>query len=173
MIPRSLPSILLVLFAASSFGAGPFTVTNTNDSGAGSLRQAILDANTMGGGTINFTILGAGVHTITPLTVLANHYSDRNYRWLHATGCEYEHARKRGRCTTAEPGVRQNRRRSETVAHNTEPAKGVEKSKTSLNAHVLVARQPDYSLVSNLTHGVSITYRHVLYWCGASPLHFL
>ncbi|MBC8645683.1 MAG: hypothetical protein H7X85_00860 [Thermoanaerobaculia bacterium] len=26
-----------------------FTVTNTNDSGAGSLRQAILDANGMGG----------------------------------------------------------------------------------------------------------------------------
>jgi len=70
MIPRSLPSILLVLFAASSFGAGPFTVTNTNDSGAGSLRQAILDANSMGGGTINFNIPGAGVHTITPLTVL-------------------------------------------------------------------------------------------------------
>ena len=70
MIPRSLPSILLVLFAASSFGAGPFTVTNTNDSGAGSLRQAILDANSMGGGTINFNIPGAGVHTISPLSAL-------------------------------------------------------------------------------------------------------
>src|SRR5262249_5546743 len=34
-----------------------FMVTNTNDSGAGSLRQAILDANSMGGGTINFDIL--------------------------------------------------------------------------------------------------------------------
>src|SRR5690348_3151488 len=31
-----------------------FTVTNTNDSGTGSLRQAITDANSMGGGTINF-----------------------------------------------------------------------------------------------------------------------
>src|SRR5205823_6637474 len=47
-----------------------FTVTNTNDSGTGSLRQAILDANSMGGGTINFTIPGAGVHTISPMTVL-------------------------------------------------------------------------------------------------------
>lgn len=47
-----------------------FTVTNTNDSGTGSLRQAILDANSMGGGTINFTIPGGGVHTISPLTVL-------------------------------------------------------------------------------------------------------
>src|SRR5436309_8704045 len=47
-----------------------FTVTNTNDTGTGSLRQAILDANSMGGGTINFNIPGAGVHTITPMTVL-------------------------------------------------------------------------------------------------------
>src|ERR1044071_7007985 len=47
-----------------------FTVTNTNDSGTGSLRQAILHANSMGGGTINFNIPGSGVHTISPLTVL-------------------------------------------------------------------------------------------------------
>jgi hypothetical protein len=47
-----------------------FTVTNTNDSGTGSLRQAILDANSMGGGTIQFTIPGSGVHTISPITVL-------------------------------------------------------------------------------------------------------
>jgi hypothetical protein len=47
-----------------------FTVTNTNDSGTGSLRQAITDANSMGGGTINFNITGSGVHTISPLTVL-------------------------------------------------------------------------------------------------------
>ena len=48
-----------------------FTVTNTNDSGTGSLRQAILDANGMGGGTINFDILPHGpVYTISPLTVL-------------------------------------------------------------------------------------------------------
>src|SRR5436190_15466130 len=40
-----------------------FTVTNTNDSGTGSLRQAILDANSMGGGTITFGIAGSGVHT--------------------------------------------------------------------------------------------------------------
>src|SRR5262249_45122670 len=47
-----------------------FTVTNTNDTGTGSLRQAILDANSMGGGTIQFNISGSGVHTISPLTVL-------------------------------------------------------------------------------------------------------
>ncbi|HBJ33285.1 MAG TPA: hypothetical protein DDZ51_00695, partial [Planctomycetaceae bacterium] len=48
-----------------------FTVTNTNDSGAGSLRQAIIDANALAGAdTINFNIAGAGVHTITLATAL-------------------------------------------------------------------------------------------------------
>jgi hypothetical protein len=47
-----------------------FSVMNTNDSGTGSFRQAIMDANSMGGGTINFAIPGTGVHTISPLTVL-------------------------------------------------------------------------------------------------------
>ncbi len=47
-----------------------FSVINTNDSGAGSLRQAILDANdkvaSPGLDTIAFNIPGDGVHTITP-----------------------------------------------------------------------------------------------------------
>jgi uncharacterized protein (TIGR03437 family) len=43
-----------------------FTVTNTNDSGAGSLRQAILDANSsLGADAINFNIPGTGPFTIT------------------------------------------------------------------------------------------------------------
>ncbi len=42
-----------------------YTVTNTNNSGAGSLRQAILDANASAGhDTIDFNIPGSGVHTI-------------------------------------------------------------------------------------------------------------
>ncbi len=42
-----------------------YTVTNTNDTGAGSLRQAILDANgNAGADLINFNIAGAGVQTI-------------------------------------------------------------------------------------------------------------
>jgi hypothetical protein len=46
--------------------AATFPVTNTNDSGAGSLRQAILDANAMAGAdTINFD---AGVFA-TPQTI--------------------------------------------------------------------------------------------------------
>jgi len=52
-----------------------FTVTNTNDTGLGSLRQAILDSNANPGppGTSNlieFNISGSGVHTIVPATQL-------------------------------------------------------------------------------------------------------
>lgn len=48
-----------------------FSVVNINDSGAGSLRQAILDANASpGADLIVFNIPGSGVRTISPLTVL-------------------------------------------------------------------------------------------------------
>jgi hypothetical protein len=48
-----------------------FVANNTNDSGAGSLRQTILDANaTPGTQTVVFQILGAGVHTISPTSAL-------------------------------------------------------------------------------------------------------
>jgi hypothetical protein len=51
--------------------ATTFTVTNTNDSGAGSLRQAILDANGAAGlDTIAFNIPASGVQTIAPATAL-------------------------------------------------------------------------------------------------------
>ncbi len=51
--------------------AATFTVVNTNDSGPGSLRQAILDANAIpGADLIDFNIPGAGVHTITPTSQL-------------------------------------------------------------------------------------------------------
>ncbi len=50
----------------------PFSVGNTSDSGPGSLRQAILDANADPGTTdhISFSIPGSGVHTITLLSPL-------------------------------------------------------------------------------------------------------
>ena len=52
--------------------ANPFVVTNTNDSGAGSLRAAIDAANANpGADTITFAIPGAGPHTITLSSVLA------------------------------------------------------------------------------------------------------
>src|ERR1044072_7613137 len=57
--------------AAGSLPPITFTVTNAKDTVAGSLRQAILDANTTPGpDTITFNISGAGLHTITPATPL-------------------------------------------------------------------------------------------------------
>ena len=48
-----------------------FVVTSTSDSGAGSLRQAILNANaSIGTQTIDFNIPGTGVHTISPVSAL-------------------------------------------------------------------------------------------------------
>ncbi|HET9530499.1 MAG TPA: FG-GAP-like repeat-containing protein, partial [Blastocatellia bacterium] len=48
----------------------PLVVTNTNDSGPGSLRQALLDSNTnLGADIIHFSI-GSGAQTITPLSSL-------------------------------------------------------------------------------------------------------
>ena len=57
------------LFPATALAA--ITVTNTNDTGAGSLRQAIIEANTTPGlDSIVFNISGGGVHTITPTSPL-------------------------------------------------------------------------------------------------------
>lgn len=63
--------ILLFLVLTNSVSAAPqtFVVTNTNDSGVGSLRQAINDSNAnynpSDTDTINFNIPGNNVHTIT------------------------------------------------------------------------------------------------------------
>ena len=54
-----------ILLASVTVSAAIFTVTNVNDNGPGSLRQAILDANVSpGADTINFNIPGTGVQTI-------------------------------------------------------------------------------------------------------------
>ncbi len=67
---RRLAALGLAL-AASPLLAATFTVTNTADSGAGSLRQAILDANANpGADTIAFNVTGSGVHTIAPLSTM-------------------------------------------------------------------------------------------------------
>ena len=64
--------LMALLFPAPLFAA-PIQVTNTNDSGGGSLRDAILTANaTLGADTIQFAIPGTGLHTITLATLLPN-----------------------------------------------------------------------------------------------------
>jgi hypothetical protein len=68
---RRFLAVSILGLAGSSLLASTFTVTNTADSGPGSLRQAILDANASPGlDTIAFNIPGSGVHTITPATSL-------------------------------------------------------------------------------------------------------
>src|SRR5665213_2287327 len=69
--------LLPLLFAASSVAShaapGVFVVTTTADTGAGSLRQAILDANTGGSAAaINFNIPGTGPFIIKPATNFPN-----------------------------------------------------------------------------------------------------
>lgn len=60
-------SIFATLVFSSNANAATYTVINTNDSGIGSFRQAIIDANSNSGAdTVDFNIPGAGVHTITP-----------------------------------------------------------------------------------------------------------
>ena len=61
----SLLGLLLWWVSGGSGTAATFSVVNANDSGAGSLRQALLDANDWPGEDgIIFAIPGTGVHTI-------------------------------------------------------------------------------------------------------------
>src|SRR5215467_11686281 len=62
---------ILALVLAAPLAANTYTVTSTADAGAGTLRQAILDANANpGADTIAFNITGSGVHTIAPTSPL-------------------------------------------------------------------------------------------------------
>ena len=67
-----LGAVALALFSIGTAAAdNTYTVGNTLDSGPGSLRQAILDANNHAGpDAIVFNIPGSGVHTIAPITEL-------------------------------------------------------------------------------------------------------
>jgi len=61
----------LLASTAAVSAADTYTVTTTADSGPGSLRQAIMDANGHpGADTIDFDIGGSGVHTISPASAL-------------------------------------------------------------------------------------------------------
>jgi parallel beta-helix repeat protein len=68
---RALLSFLLLTAVAGQAAAATFVVTHTNDSGPGSLRQAILDANAHAGpDEIHFAIGVGGPQTIAPLSAL-------------------------------------------------------------------------------------------------------
>ena len=65
--------LLLQLTLSVELSAATFTVINTNDSGDGSLRWAITNANdTAGSDIITFNIPGAGPFTIAPTNALPN-----------------------------------------------------------------------------------------------------
>jgi hypothetical protein len=74
--PRALVALVLVALAAVLVSASPafaatFTVTNTENEGAGSLRRAIEEVNAAGSGnTIAFDIPGSGPFTIAPTSAL-------------------------------------------------------------------------------------------------------
>jgi hypothetical protein len=62
---------VVILATAGTAGAATFVVTSTGDSGAGSLRQAILDANAApDADQIAFDIPNSWPHVITPITEL-------------------------------------------------------------------------------------------------------
>ncbi|HEX5218627.1 MAG TPA: hypothetical protein VFZ59_03595 [Verrucomicrobiae bacterium] len=63
---------LFILTTTSSINATTFVVTNAADNGDGSLRQAILSANSTAGvaDVINFNIPGTAPHSINPVTPL-------------------------------------------------------------------------------------------------------
>ena len=85
-----------------------FPVINTNDSGAGSLRQAITDADAAGDGSvITFQIPGSGVQTIAPVDRSTGCDRRDHDRWDDADGCTSKHeydrsSRQRGDLDRAE-----------------------------------------------------------------------
>lgn len=71
LIKGPLLSIAIAFLATATASAATFTVTSTNDAGAGTLRQAMLDANATGAAdTIAFNIPGIGPHDIYLFTAL-------------------------------------------------------------------------------------------------------
>jgi len=71
MRPSILPVALLFLLGATALSAGEFVVTSTANTGAGTLRQAITDANAAPGPhRITFNVGAGGAVTLAPTTAL-------------------------------------------------------------------------------------------------------
>jgi hypothetical protein len=63
-------ALAFAAFAPPAFCISLFVVTNTSDSGSGSLRQAILDANAGGGGEIFFSNVKGKITLASPLPLI-------------------------------------------------------------------------------------------------------
>src|SRR3982074_3142343 len=70
LLGLSLSLLFLILARPRGVRAATITVTSTGDSGAGTLRQAILDANS--GDTINFSLAANSTITLTTAELLIN-----------------------------------------------------------------------------------------------------
>ena len=81
-------ALAALICAVATIGAATtYTVTSTADSGAGTLRQAILDANANpGADTIAFNITGPASTRSRPTSGAARHHRRRDDRRLHAGG---------------------------------------------------------------------------------------
>lgn len=67
--------LLISLILLTTSPAADYIVVTNSDSGPGSLRQAILDANAGGGGTITFSNVGGAIDLISGLPVLTANIS--------------------------------------------------------------------------------------------------
>ena len=87
----------ILLASAGMLSAATFTVVNTNDSGPGSLRQAILDANDTprAADLIDFDIPRRGRAHDRARHRAAAHHRANDHRRLHPAGSEPEHAASR------------------------------------------------------------------------------
>jgi hypothetical protein len=81
---KTLVALGMLIFSAVNTFAGIFNVTNLNDSGEGSLRWAIEQANASAGPhTINFSVIGTIILSANPLPALQKDYTiiDASSQW--------------------------------------------------------------------------------------------
>lgn len=64
VVTALLVALVLPVVSIATVHAATFQVTNTNDTGSGSLRNAIIQANGSPGSTITFNVGGGGAQTI-------------------------------------------------------------------------------------------------------------